>query len=784
MTNNSQKKQPIPTDYHQLYQLMSAQGQVLVTLDQSLKMVQISSQMSRYTGTTIDSLLGMDFAIITNVADRPSLEAYFDTHLKEIRTREITVNHHNKIAHHMMLTILPFDEINGLWTLSLAPLTEHDHDPHSINEQTLFTMRGVDTVMMWRTNHKGQADYFNDAWLRFTGQSYASQMNEGWIALVHENDRTAIEMMYKQVYQEHNSFSLEYRLRRHDYEYRWVLHEGSPRYDSKGQFAGYIGTCIDITERILAEHALAQSEQRNHAMLDALPDTMFVMNRDSIITEFRAGEGNHLGARTADLQNKHLHDIDLPPKVSAILSKHLEASLTTDRLQSFEYHFQEDNRSYYIEAHMVKLNDEEVLAVTRDITLLKESQHTLQNRVQDLQILRQLDNEISERLEVAYVIQMALDAAFRMSNANAGFIALVIDGELVIGDYLGVYEREALVKALSDIKSLWQIVLFNGQITLITDEKINDLAGLLPDTEAVMAIPLISQDRVIGIMGLETKKSERFNDDNLAFLKLIAGRIASHIDNADLYETAGRQLEEVQRLYDEVTQLEQLKTDMIRIASHDLRNPLAGILGYVEMLKWDQDTIDDSHMSYIKQIEVAARQMQTITTGILSLERIEQMVQNSTSALFNFTEMVKETIVENEPYAQRKNQKLTSTITGKPVLVNGDSLQIHEAVSNLINNAIKYTPDEGRIKVTLKAQDKQAIFSVIDTGYGIPENQQEKLFRPFFRAESQATKDIEGTGLGLHLVKNIIERHDGDISFKSTFGEGSTFTMSLPISLG
>jgi two-component system, OmpR family, phosphate regulon sensor histidine kinase PhoR len=137
--------------------------------------------------------------------------------------------------------------------------------------------------------------------------------------------------------------------------------------------------------------------------------------------------------------------------------------------------------------------------------------------------------------------------------------------------------------------------------------------------------------------------------------------------------------------------------------------------------------------------------------------------------------------IEHEFQAQEKSLAITLDITDKQLIVSGDDAQLHEAIVNLINNAIKYTPEGGKIQVKLQKQNNEALFEVVDNGYGIPVNMQEKLFQPFYRVISVETQHIEGTGLGLHLVKNIIERHGGEMHFQSDHGEGSTFgfVMSL-----
>jgi PAS domain S-box-containing protein len=236
---------------------------------------------------------------------------------------------------------------------------------------------------------------------------------------------------------------------------------------------------------------------------------------------------------------------------------------------------------------------------------------------------------------------------------------------------------------------------------------------------------------------------------------------------------------ELSALYDKVSALEKLKTDMIRIAAHDLRNPLGITLSYVGMLKDQPDLTLEERMDYLNRIERAALRMRQITTDILSLERIQGGPQIAQEV--DLRQVVERLVDDHRPLSVKKSQTLTVSLPPGPVKVRSDEAQLSEAAANLLSNAIKYTPAEGRIEICLQIEAGRAILEIKDTGFGIPEDRQATLFQPFSRVQTDETRMIDGTGLGLYLVKNIIERQGGKIRFQSIYQKGSTFGFDLPI---
>jgi len=543
----------------------------------------------------------------------------------------------------------------------------------------------------------------------------------------------------------------------------------------------------DITSLKQTERALSLAERRNQALLDALPDMMMVVTREGYLTGFHvtAEEGRLSlnGSTTPD--GRSIRDLGLPEAITDDLFMHLDLALDIGGVQTFEFHLpvgDDKTKRDFFEARLSPINDEEALVLIRNISPLKQIQQELRQHIDTLHVVREVGIELSENLDFAYVAPMALDAAQRLSNANTGFLAM-LGKEPEILSVIGNYDQQAVLEALKNPKGVIARVLKNQKTELISD--VSNEPGyqrFVPDAKALIAVPLRSRENLIGLLYLEARSAERFDEERLEFLRLITGRIAAFLDNARLYRQTQEQLEELQKVYDAVSQLEQLKTDMIRIASHDLKNPLAAILGYVEMMAWDaEETLNATQRDYLHNIETAAKKMQRITSSILSLERIKQMAHQTSRERIDVAELVRRTVSEQMDFAVRFKHVINRDVPEERIEVAGDPIQLHEALSNIINNAIKYTPTNGQVDVTVRMNEDQVQIRVKDTGFGIPEEKQERLFAPFYRVKTSETKEIEGTGLGLHLVKNIIERHDGTMYFHSVYGEGSTFGFDLPL---
>jgi len=262
----------------------------------------------------------------------------------------------------------------------------------------------------------------------------------------------------------------------------------------------------------------------------------------------------------------------------------------------------------------------------------------------------------------------------------------------------------------------------------------------------------------------------------------VSGSTYYRVSLTSVKDEAGVLLGQVVGMQDisDLKQLDQLKTQMVQMASHDLRNPLGVAAGYLDLLEENLSPLTPMRERLLGGLRHALERMLNLVTDLLSVEQIEAGAERVRVEI-KLDEMLEQLATDFYEQATAKGQTLELELgPGSPVIA-GDPVRLKQAFSNLVGNAIKYTPNEGHIWVRLNGNGQHLICEVQDNGYGIPKESQLNLFKRFYRAKAPGTEHIEGTGLGLSLVKAVIEQHGGHISVDSDLGRGSTFRIELPI---
>jgi signal transduction histidine kinase len=416
--------------------------------------------------------------------------------------------------------------------------------------------------------------------------------------------------------------------------------------------------------------------------------------------------------------------------------------------------------------------------VNRTIAQQQSTANQLRARLDELSRLLDMFSEVASNLNVGYVASLSLDAAMRLSNADAGFFA-IFDGDMWrLQAILGSYESLQI-----DISDVLQHALEARRVIVLPQGQVN-VKGLpvYPPSRSRILVPLYVATRLIGLLNIETTNPQRFNAGVCKLVETMQSFVAIALDNALLYEHMARQNQELTTALAHVTRLENLKTNMIRLASHDLKQPLTSLNLYLSMIKRELGPqLKDTHRSHLDAMKKAITHMEQLIEDILSLERIEQIALKPPDDTFDLLEICRDEVQRLRPQADKKQQTLTFETSMSQALVRGDRTYLSRAVDNLINNALKYTRTGGKIQVRLYAVQQQLRFEVEDNGVGISPDDQPHIFKPSYRASNPLVQHVSGTGWGLYLVKKIVETHNGTVGFNSQLGVGSTFFFCLPL---
>jgi len=225
-------------------------------------------------------------------------------------------------------------------------------------------------------------------------------------------------------------------------------------------------------------------------------------------------------------------------------------------------------------------------------------------------------------------------------------------------------------------------------------------------------------------------------------------------------------------------ELDRIKSDFVNTVSHDLRSPLTAILGYVELIE-RAGQINEQQREFIRRVQFSVNNITTLINDLLDLGRIEAGF-DSRKEVVHLPAIIQYTIDGLRNRIAEKKQELVLDVPEKLPTVLGNPVRLRQLYSNLVSNAIKFTPAGGLIGIRARAEGGQIIFQVVDNGPGIPPADQPYIFDKFYRG-SNVPFDTPGTGLGLAIVKSIVDNHQGRIWVDSAINKGTTFTVVLPV---
>lgn len=402
--------------------------------------------------------------------------------------------------------------------------------------------------------------------------------------------------------------------------------------------------------------------------------------------------------------------------------------------------------------------------------LFTMTDQALAARVEELSILQQIDRELNTSLDFDRVMDLALDWAVKMADADGGMLLLLEEGSDT-ARVVASRGRDAAPDRVPVAHPAISRVLGSGESVVMHG---TGPAQSVDGTPAIaqVAVPVKREGRVTALLTLESNRENVFDEDKVAFLERLADHAAIAIENV--------------RLYDAVVAATDAKSTLISLVSHELRVPMTCIRGYTEMLEAGAaGPVTEMQLEFLDTIQRSVARMGVLVSDLSDINRMESGRLRLELGPVDLADVIDEAVAGLQNQLDAKGQPVSVNIPDDLPAVLADRSRTVQILTNLLSNANKYSPSGRPVTVTAEKVDREGRrflrVAVIDQGIGITPEDQAQLFTQFFRSLDPAVRDETGWGLGLSIVKMMVEAQGGAITVESTPGVGSCFAFTLAV---
>ena len=424
-----------------------------------------------------------------------------------------------------------------------------------------------------------------------------------------------------------------------------------------------------------------------------------------------------------------------------------------------------------------------VSAVARDITERKQAQEQLQLQLQRISALREINLAITSTLDLKSVLRVLMEQ-IQLFLPYAATLVWLIDkdtNQLARAASWNLDERDWMGRNIPGIPKLVQtamdtktpIVARNVQTDPRTlDQEFYRRNGLI----SYLGVPLIAKENVLGVLVFLTREEHEYSKDEIEFLSSLASEAAIAIHNSQLHEHIQKQARELE-------EANKLQADFTAMIVHDLRSPLCNIIGMAEMMEEGLiGDLNESQKSWLGRLRNNASNLVTLVGDFLDVSKLEAGHVQLSRAAIDVSDVVRNAVENHKALAATKNIALCFKVETPLPVIYADARRLDQVLSNLLSNALKFTGEEGRVRIRVESENGSGVaIRVEDNGVGMPKAEIATLFQKYRQASSATVSDKKGTGLGLVICKMIVEAHGGKIWVESEQGQGTTLTFTLPL---
>jgi PAS domain S-box-containing protein len=654
-----------------------------------------------------------------------------------------------------------------------------------MSEQRWRTMAEALPNLLWTDLPDGQCDWLSSQWGRYTGIPESELLGLHWLErVIHPDDRQRTLDCWQAACADQGDYDLEYRIRRHDGEYRWFKTRGVPVRDD-GRIVYWFRTCTDIEDHKRAEISVRESEQRFRQLADAMPQIVWTAGPDGNIdylnrrwTEFTGleqtvgneawglflhpGDGPRANVRWASCQ-----ETGAPFE--------MELRLLDRRQQTYRWHLM----------RTVAVRDA-TGAVARWFGTSTDI-HAQKRAEESSRFLAQASAELADMVDYETTLEKVANlavpyfadwSAVDLAGEEGSLRRLAIahqdrDRIALVRDLMREYppDPESHVGAFAVLRSgrpeIVEEITDDMLIRGAKDERHLQLIRSL-GLRSYICVPLVIPGKTLGLVTFATAESgRRYTEADLALAMDLAHRAAVAIENTQLFQA--------------LRDADRRKDEFLATLAHELRNPLAPIRNALQILKMprvDSQTAERSREMMERQIQHLVR----LVDDLLDVSRVMRGKIELRRERVELATIVARAIETVQPLVDAQCHELCVRVSAESLALDADPVRLTQVLGNLLTNAAKYTDSGGCIWLTAERDGDMAVLRVRDNGIGIDPRMLPTVFELFVQADHASTKAQGGLGIGLTLVKNLVEMHNGVVQARSEgLGKGCEFTVRLPL---
>lgn len=705
------------------------------------------------------------------------------------------INNNESITIEGTCTTKGGDTIHIIWTLT-SYLNDSDEGETLCIGNNVTGLKGVQDALresqqvlkyimdntqdlISQTDMEGQHIYVSPSYTTRLGYTVDELVGKSFLSFVHPDDQNSCIQAFKLLITEKTPRTQAMRFRSASGEYIWIESYGSIIFDKDGEALGVVASSRDITERMQYQKTIEYSELRYKTLLYAIPDLLFVQSRDGVYLDVHCSDPAKLLLPPEQFLGKKHSEI-LPPEILEKFEEKFALISISGKTEMFEYSIVIANRLHHFEAHITPFGTDKFLTIIRDITDRKQAELQVMVEEEKYRLLAENSSDVIWKMDlgtqkITYVSPSVMKLrGYTPEEAMAQTLEEQIDPEsfkmiqqnmpIRISGFLQGHEEmrtqtTQLQQRCKDGSWKWVEIV----TTLLVNEKgeLTELLGVSRD---------ISERKLTELSILENEKLLRQQNEEY---------LAINEELNESYEKIQEINQELLVAKEKAEESDRLKSAFLANMSHEIRTPMNGILGFSDLLR-RPNIMPQKAAQYINIINDNGHQLLSIINDIIDISKIEAKLVSVDKSAVNVKQLFNALADQFAPLAKSKGLSFEADNQLPDELVAlTDETKLRQILFNLIGNALKFTP-AGGVSIAAKFQNSQLLFSIKDTGIGIPDSHHELIFERFRQVETTFSHQFGGTGLGLSISRSLVELLGGKLWLESKENGGSTFYFSIP----